>query len=102
VGGPSSIIFQFLFQSIKPSLVETGCSSFIRAVWHVTSDPNGIRTCFDDSYPRASADVLLEGTRERSDRRGLLRTSPDVITFVITIPVQRNFKSGGHLHARND
>jgi len=40
--------------------------------------------CFDDSYPTASADVLPEGTRERSDRRGSLRMALDVITFVIT------------------
>ena len=40
--------------------------------------------CFDDSYPGASADVLLEGTRELSDRRGSPRMAPDVITFVIT------------------
>ena len=39
--------------------------------------------CFDDSYPRASADVLLEGTREEAERRGLLWMAPDVITFVI-------------------
>jgi hypothetical protein len=39
---------------------------------------------FDDSYPRTSADVLVEGTRERSDRRGLFWMAPDVITFVIT------------------
>jgi hypothetical protein len=30
---------------------------------------------------------LLEGTGERSERRGLLWMAPDVITFVITIPV---------------
>ena len=40
--------------------------------------------CFDDSYARASADVLLEGTREQGNRRGLLRMALDVITFVIT------------------
>jgi len=40
--------------------------------------------CFDDVRLRASADVLPERTRERSDRRGLFRTAPDVITFVIT------------------
>jgi hypothetical protein len=31
-----------------------------------------------------SADVLLEETRDQSDRRGLLRMASDVITFVIT------------------
>jgi hypothetical protein len=46
-----------------------------------------LNPCFDDSYPRASADVLSEGTCERPDRRGLLWMAPDVITFVITIPV---------------
>jgi hypothetical protein len=40
--------------------------------------------CFDDSYPKASADVLLEGIREQAERRGLPRMTPDVITFVIT------------------
>ena len=45
--------------------------------------------CFDDRYPKASADVLLEGTRERANRRGSLRMAPDVISFVITIPVSR-------------
>jgi hypothetical protein len=40
--------------------------------------------CFDDVRLRVSADVLLEGTREQSDRRGLLRMASDVITFVIT------------------
>ena len=32
------------------------------------------------------ADVLLKGTRERSERHRLLWMAPDVITFVITIP----------------
>jgi hypothetical protein len=32
-----------------------------------------------------SADVLLEGTREQAEERGLLWMTPDVITFVITI-----------------
>jgi hypothetical protein len=36
--------------------------------------------CFDDVRLRMSADVLLEGTREQSDRRGLLRMASDVIT----------------------
>jgi hypothetical protein len=40
--------------------------------------------CFDDSYPRVSANVLLEGIREQGNRRGLLRMALDVITFVIT------------------
>src|SRR6516165_11319668 len=40
--------------------------------------------CFDDSYPRVSADILPEGIRERSERRGLLWMAPDTITFVIT------------------
>ena len=39
---------------------------------------------FDDSYPSASADVLLEGTREQAERRGLFWMAPDVIAFVIT------------------
>jgi hypothetical protein len=34
-----------------------------------------------------SADVLLEGTREEAERRGLFWMAPDVITFVITMPV---------------
>jgi hypothetical protein len=34
-----------------------------------------------------SADVLLERIREQAERRGLLWMAPDVITFVITIPV---------------
>jgi hypothetical protein len=42
--------------------------------------------CFDDNYPKVSADVLLEGTRERAERRGLLWMALDVITFVITFP----------------
>ena len=40
--------------------------------------------CFDDSYPRVSADVLLEWDREQAERRGLPWTAPDAITFVIT------------------
>ena len=40
--------------------------------------------CFDDSHPSVSADVLLEGTRNRRERGGLLWMAPDVITFVIT------------------
>jgi hypothetical protein len=43
-----------------------------------------LNPCFDDSYPGASADVLLEGIREQAERRGLLRMALDVITFVIT------------------
>ena len=43
--------------------------------------------CFDDVRLWVSADVLLEGTRKRVDRPGLLRTAPDVIIFVITSPV---------------
>jgi hypothetical protein len=35
-------------------------------------------------YPGVCADVLLEGTREQSDRRGLFRMASDVITFVTT------------------
>jgi hypothetical protein len=46
-----------------------------------------LNPCFDDVHPKLSADVLLEGTRERPERGGLLRMAPDVITFVITIPV---------------
>jgi hypothetical protein len=40
--------------------------------------------CFDDVRLRVSADVLLQGIRERPERRGLPRMAPDVITFVIT------------------
>jgi hypothetical protein len=43
-----------------------------------------LNPCFDDNYPRASEDVLLEGTREQGNGRGLLRIALDVITFVIT------------------
>jgi hypothetical protein len=43
--------------------------------------------CFVRGHLRVSTDVLLEGTRERSEKRGLPRMAPDVITFVITIPV---------------
>jgi hypothetical protein len=46
-----------------------------------------LNPCFDDVRLRVSADVLLEGTREQAERRGLLCMAPDVITFVITIPV---------------
>jgi len=45
-----------------------------------------LNPCFDDSHPRASADILLERTREEAERRGLFWMAPDVITFVITFP----------------
>jgi hypothetical protein len=46
-----------------------------------------LNPCFDDVRLRVSADVLLEGTREQADRRGLFWMAPDVITFVITSPI---------------
>ena len=55
--------------------------------------------CFDDSYPRASGDVLLEGTRERPDRRGLFWIEPDVITFVITSSFTGSTRLWEHLWA---
>ena len=52
----------------------------------ITNDleARGVEPLFDDSYPRVSANVLLEGIREHGNRRGLLRMTLDVITFVIT------------------
>jgi hypothetical protein len=47
-------------------------------------EARGIEPCFDDVRLRVSADVLLVGTREQGERRGLSRSAPDVITFVIT------------------
>jgi hypothetical protein len=43
-----------------------------------------LNPCFNDIRVWVSADVLLEGIREHAERRGLLRTAPDVTTFVIT------------------
>ena len=39
-----------------------------------------LNPCFNDIRVWVSADVLLEGVREHAERRGLLRTAPDVIT----------------------
>jgi hypothetical protein len=38
---------------------------------------------FDNVHPRVSADVLVKGTRERSETRGLLWMELDVITISV-------------------
>jgi hypothetical protein len=50
-------------------------------------EARGVEPLFDDVHLKMSADVLLEGTRQQAERRGLLWMVPDVVTFVITIPV---------------
>jgi hypothetical protein len=53
----------------------------------------------NDSHPTVSADVLLEGTRNRRGRGGLLRMAPDVITFVITCPFMASARLWGRLQS---
>jgi hypothetical protein len=38
--------------------------ALIVIIRNLPGDKEESNPCFDDSYPRASADVLLEGTRE--------------------------------------
>ena len=46
----------------------------------------GSKPCFDDVHLRVSADVRLEGTRERAERRGLFWIRTDVTTCSLSLP----------------